>query len=159
DVDRPAYAADGASRPGCRPDPLYRAYRREGSRVGVPARGHRPALDGEFPAGLGASRGKLRRIERQVGEPVAPHTHAGAACVNDDAVAGVDHYMAGDVDEVAPAKLALGGTPDRLALVGGVARHGDAEVAESLLHQARAIEPEKAAPAPQNRRAEVGRRR
>ncbi len=79
--------------------------------------------------------------------------------MNDTSLAGIDHHMAGDVDQVvAPQRGGFGdrdGRADGLTLHVGVAQHGLPEVAKRLLHQPRAVDPEKTSSGPQIGAAQI----
>src|SRR5437588_9693226 len=67
--------------------------------------------------------------------------------------------MAPGVQEIAAPQLRCAvdrhPLPERVALHVGVAQYNDAEIAERVLHQPRAVEPEKVRAAPQIRAAEI----
>ena len=79
--------------------------------------------------------------------------------MDDLAAAGIDQHMAGHVQEISAAQVGLAANrnrlADRVALHVGVAQDGDADVAERVLHQARAVDAEKALAAPQIGAAEI----
>ncbi len=73
----------------------------------------------------------------------------------------VDQHVARHVEEVVAAEVGLGGGrdegADRVALHVGVAQDGLADVAEGVLHEAGAVDAEKAPAAPQIGTAEIER--
>src|SRR5713101_1021966 len=104
-----------------------------------------------------AAHGKARQREAADLQPlrkvVAPHRHCRAIGMDDLAAAGIDQHVAGHVEQIAAPELALAAyrnrLADRVALHVGIAQYSDADVAERVLHQPRAIDAEKALAAPQ----------
>jgi hypothetical protein len=106
-----------------------------------------------------AAHDKARHLEtaprHELGQSLTPHRHRAVRCVNDLAVAGIDQRMARGVQEIAAPQLGRTAychdLAERVALHIGVAQYNDAEIAERVLHQPRAVEPEKVRAAPRVR--------